>query len=152
LPAGGNHRSGLPVRSIEYSGRALFPMGWIRDKLGPTTRERGNRAEQMATNHLKRNGYRIIRRNFSCKLGEIDIVAQHEGDLVFVEVRSRSEGACANPIYTINRAKQDKIIRAATVYLDRHFTQHPPMRFDVVIVTVADPPEVEVIRDAFWAS
>jgi len=127
-------------------------MGWIRDKLGATTRERGNHAEQVAADHLKRNGYRIVRRNFSCKLGEIDIVAQHEGDLVFVEVRSRSEHASANPIYTINRAKQEKIIRAATVYLCRHFTRHPPMRFDVVIVTMTDPPAVEVIRDAFWAS
>jgi len=127
-------------------------MGWIRDKLGSTTRERGSHAEQVAADHLKRNGYRIIRRNFSCKLGEIDIVAQHEGDLVFVEVRSRAERTSANPIYTINRVKQERIIRAATVYLSRHFTRHPPMRFDVVIVTMTDPPIVEVIRDAFWAS
>lgn len=127
-------------------------MGWIRDKLGSNIRERGSHAEQVAANHLKQNGYKIVRRNFSCKLGEIDIIAQHEGDLVFVEVRSRAERSSANPIYTINRGKQEKIIRAATVYLDRHFTEPIAMRFDVMIVTLTDPPEVQLIRDAFWAS
>ena len=127
-------------------------MGWIRDKLGSTTRERGSHGEQVAANHLKLNGYKIVRRNFSCKLGEIDIIAQHEGDLVFVEVRSRADRTAADPIHTINRGKQQRIIRAATVYLERHFTAPIPMRFDVVIVTLTDPPEVQVIRDAFWAT
>ncbi len=127
-------------------------MGWIRDALQMTTVKKGHRGEEIAATHLKRNGYRIIRRNFSCKVGEIDIIAQHDGYLVFVEVRSRTDGSSLNPIHTIDRHKQERIIRAAQVYLDRHFTGTPQVRFDVVIVTVTNPPSVEVIPDAFWAS
>ncbi|MEW6139349.1 MAG: YraN family protein [Thermodesulfobacteriota bacterium] len=127
-------------------------MGWIRDALQMTTVKKGQRGEEIAANYLKRNGYRIIRRNFSCKVGEIDIIAQHEGYLVFVEVRSRTDGSSLNPIYTIDRHKQERIVRAAQVYLDRHFTGTPQVRFDVAIVTVTNPPSVEVIPDAFWAT
>jgi len=117
-----------------------------------STRERGKIAEDVAADYLIANGYRIVARNFSCKLGEIDIVALHNHDLVFVEVRSRGSASTLDPIFSINRKKQTKIVRAAEVYVDKHFKKEPPSRFDVVLVTMDDPPLVEHICDAFYAS
>ena len=90
-------------------------------KKGASTRERGSKAEQLAVDYLVDRGYEIIERNFVCKVGEIDIIARHGGDVVFVEVRSRHSPEALNPVYTVNRGKQNKIIRAAHVFLDRRF-------------------------------
>ena len=118
----------------------------------PTTRQRGDRAEQIAVEHLSGLGYRIVERNFVCKLGEVDIIAAHRGDLVFVEVRSRHSSQALNPVYSVNRSKQTRIIRAAQVYISgQRFKKGPPTRFDVVLVTLDEPPLVEVLRDAFGA-
>jgi len=122
-----------------------FPFG----KKGASTRERGSKAEQLAVDYLVDRGYEIIERNFVCKVGEIDIIARHGGDVVFVEVRSRHSPEALNPVYTVNRGKQNKIIRAAHVFLDRRFPRMPPSRFDVVIVTLGNPPQVELIPNAF---
>lgn len=118
---------------------------------GSTTRERGNRAEDIASEHLSRLGYRIIERNFVCKLGEIDIVASHNNEIVFVEVRSRHSAKALDPVFSVNRRKQQKIIQTAHVYLASRFRKTPAARFDVVLVTLGRPPQVEVIRDAFCA-
>jgi len=117
---------------------------------GPNTRERGNRAEGVAADHLAKQGYSIVERNFVCKLGEIDIIARDRDVLVFIEVRSRQSRRTLDPVYSVDRRKQSKIIKAAQVYLASRVRNVPPCRFDVAIVTLMDhPPEVEVIRDAF---
>jgi putative endonuclease len=115
------------------------------------TRARGDRAEQIAVDHLKANNYRIVERNFQCKVGEIDIIASHQGELAFVEVRSRHSPTARNPVYTVDRVKQKKIIRAAQVYLSKHDKHDTLARFDVVIVTLGTEPQVEVIPNAFPA-
>jgi putative endonuclease len=114
-------------------------------------REQGARAEKLAADYLAKRGYRIITGNFSCKLGEIDIIARHDGDLVFVEVRSRHSPSALNPAYSVDRHKQSKIIKSAKVYLERHFDEIPASRFDVVLVTFGEHPDVEVIPNAFPA-
>jgi putative endonuclease len=113
------------------------------------TRNRGQLAEQVAVDQLVAHGYRIVERNFLCKLGEIDIIARHNGDLVFVEVRSGKRTPTFDPIFSVDRKKQEKIIRTAQIYLDKHFRTEPTSRFDVVLVTLGDPPSVEIIPDAF---
>jgi putative endonuclease len=112
-------------------------------------REKGNEAEQVACNHLAKNGYRIITRNFNCRVGEIDIIAQNGEDLVFVEVRSWNSSATVNPLDTISRRKQERVIRAAEVYLTKHVRVPVPARFDVAIVKLGTPPQVELIQNAF---
>ncbi len=126
-------------------------MKTLPGKENTTTRDRGKLAEQMAVDYLVKQGYEIVDRNFACKVGEIDIIARHSGDLVFVEVRSRHSPEALNPAYSINRTKQMRIIRAAQLYLARHFSHTPPSRFDVVLVTLGNPPQVELIPDAFMA-
>ena len=112
-------------------------------------RDKGNEAEQIACNHLAKNGYRIITRNFNCRVGEIDIIAQNGEDLVFVEVRSWHSSAIVNPLDTISRRKQKRVIRAAEVYLTKHVRLPVPARFDVAIVKFGTPPHVELIQNAF---
>lgn len=111
--------------------------------------EKGRRGEDIAVEYLIAAGYRIIERNFRCKLGEIDIIADQGGELVFVEVRSRQSDATFDPAYSVNRRKQQKIVKAAQVYLSRRYSRMPAARFDVVLVDVGREPAVEIIRDAF---
>lgn len=122
-----------------------------KNDVGPNTRTRGRRAEQVAVDYLSGRGYRVVERNFTCKLGEIDIVAREGGDLVFVEVRSRHSASARDPVYTVDWRKQAKLVRAASFYL---MTKHPEpvqARFDVVLVTLENPPTVEIIANAFDA-
>jgi putative endonuclease len=121
----------------------------FKRKTEPSTRQRGRNAEQLAADYLSGRGYEVIERNFECRLGEIDIIAREGKDLVFIEVRSRHSVDALNPVFSVNVRKQKKIAQVAQVYLDRHYRQDPACRFDVVLVTVGPPPEIELIRDAF---
>jgi putative endonuclease len=116
-----------------------------------TTRDKGRDAEQAAVDYLISRGYRIVDRNFTCKIGEIDVIAEHDGEVVFVEVRSSRAGSFIDPAYSVNRTKQRKIIRTAQVYLARHFREMPPCRFDVVLIRRGQDPEIELIPRAFEA-
>jgi putative endonuclease len=114
-----------------------------------STRNKGRHSEQVAAEYLESKGYRLLERNFTCRTGEIDIIAQHDGEVVFVEVRSASSRNTVDPVYSVNYRKQIKIARTAEWYLCRHFPEMPPVRFDVVLVRKGQTPEVEIIRDAF---
>ncbi len=120
-------------------------------KTGPSTRAKGTLAEQIAADHLESRGYRIIERNFLCRVGEIDIIAMDREELVFVEVRARYSRNTVDPVYSVNRTKQRKIIKAALVYLSGHSETPPPMRFDVAVVDMRGARSVEVIPHAFDA-
>ena len=113
------------------------------------TRAKGRQGEDIAVTFLESRGYRILERNFTCRIGEIDIIAHQNGDLVFVEVRSKSSQRTVNPAYSVNRTKQQKIIRVAEYYLATRCPRVPPTRFDVVLVNMHPTPQVELIPDAF---
>ncbi len=121
-------------------------------KIGRNTRKKGEEAEQIAAKYLADQGYEILERNFRCKVGEIDVIARHRGELAFVEVRSRHSAGALDPIHSIDRKKQRKIIRTAEVYLSRHFQTPPFCRFDVLIVTLGNPPSMELVPNAFDGS
>jgi putative endonuclease len=113
------------------------------------TRARGLAAEDIAVRHLHTHGYRVVARNFTCKFGEIDVIARHGDDLVFVEIRSRHNQEAVDPIYSVDLRKRKKIVRTAQFYLSTRVRQMPICRFDVVIVTLGDSPEVRVFPNAF---
>jgi putative endonuclease len=120
--------------------------------VGPiNTRSKGRHAEDVACDYLVRNGYAIVERNFACRVGEIDIIARHQGELVFIEVKSSNEGSPINPAYQVGHRKQAKLMKVAEVYLARKFREPPLARFDVVLVRLGTLPEIECIRDAFRA-
>lgn len=112
----------------------------------------GSGAEQVAEQYLRRRGIAPLIRNFRCRLGEIDLIALDDQDLVFVEVRYRGPGSLARAGFTVDVHKQRKLIRTAAL-----FTASRPqyalsvMRFDVVAIDVDidGVQTVEWIRDAF---
>jgi len=109
----------------------------------------GRHAERMARARLKREGYRILEENYSCPLGELDLVALDKGVLAFIEVRSRM--GSGSPLASVNRAKQRQIIKAAHFYLAQRKWEGD-CRFDVVAVQISPEGKcerMEVIKDAF---
>jgi putative endonuclease len=116
------------------------------------TRTVGNEAEQFACRYLQDRGLAPVERNFRCRHGEIDLIMLDRDCLVFIEVRYRSSGALASAAATVDRRKQDKLVRAAEMFLATRprFSAHAA-RFDVVGVDGRDRGgrTVEWIRDAF---
>ncbi len=109
-------------------------------------------AEDAAADFLRRQGYQIVQRNFTTRLGEIDIVAVDDGMVVFVEVKSRASDDYGPPEVAVDRRKQAKLRRIAQLYLDRHRLTDTPCRFDVVALTRAADGvgwRIELFRDAF---
>ena len=96
-------------------------------------REIGNLGEDIASAFLQKKGYAVIRRNFSCRVGEIDIIAQNGEYLCFVEVKLRKNADHGEAREFVTRSKQKKIILAAKYYLSKNRTELQP-RFDVVEV------------------
>lgn len=109
---------------------------------------RGAPGEDAAAVFLQSIGYRLLERNYRCRHGEIDIVAEQDKTLCFVEVKSRSSLAFGPPSESVGRSKQRHIIRTAQHYLQTHYGSRPPAcRFDVVTLLPDTPPEL--IPDAF---
>ncbi len=115
-------------------------------------RQTGDAAEGVARTHLEQAGYRLLGSNFRCPGGEIDVIAEHGGQLVFVEVRSHSSDAFGLPRESVGAGKQRRLARAALTYLKRLRRSDVSWRFDVVEVYLdADgrAQRVEVLADAF---
>ncbi|MCD8348293.1 MAG: YraN family protein [Lachnospiraceae bacterium] len=108
----------------------------------------GSAYETRATAHLESLGYRIIARNYRCCMGEIDLIARHQGYLAFVEVKYRSDENSGSAAEAVDFRKQQRIIRVARWYLmEHHISEEQPVRFDVVAF---EGKQVHVIQDAFW--
>jgi putative endonuclease len=91
----------------------------------------GQRGENLAARYLRDNGFKIIARNFHCELGEVDIIARHNGVLVFVEVKTR---AYDDPTPEDQQKKRHRLTKAAKLYLARYGSPQPAARFDVVAI------------------
>lgn len=116
----------------------------------PTSRK-GQRAEEVAARFLEHEGYRILERNYRCRSGEVDIVAEERGVLCFVEVRSTRSRDFGDPLETIDPAKQARLVRAARHYLTLRRAHEREVRFDVVGVVYEPAPEIRLVRGAFEA-
>lgn len=111
-----------------------------------STHSAGRRGEDRAVAFLRASGYRILERNFRCKLGELDIIARDGDALVFVEVRTRSHGRQGSALEAVSAAKQRQVVRVASYYLASRRMESAPCRFDVVGITGE---RIELVRDAF---
>lgn len=113
----------------------------------------GKWGEKYACKYLRRKGLEVLKRNFSCKTGEIDLImTEADGSIVFVEVRTRESKNFAPPEDTVNKNKQKKIIRAARYFLNKYDIKDRPLRFDVVAITAGNnkrKPEVRHYKNAF---
>jgi len=96
----------------------------------------GAAGEALAAGWLARAGMRILARNYRCRGGEVDIVADDRGELVFVEVRTRRAGGLVGPEESVTRRKQQRLLRAAEHYLQAAAAAERPWRVDLVAVEV----------------
>src|SRR6184192_4730167 len=113
---------------------------------------RGARGEKLACRFLRRNGYKILYRNFKGRIGgEIDVVCRDNDTLVFVEVKTRAAEDFGRPFFAVDRAKQKRISRGALAWLRMLDNPDILFRFDVVEVIIAGDtkPRVELIKNAF---
>jgi putative endonuclease len=127
--------------------RKLFPR---RAAVYRGLRGVGQRWEALAERKLKAAGYTILDRNFRARLGEIDLVAEENGVLCFVEVKGRKGPRFGAPAEAVTFEKRRRIARAARVYVLRRRLGERPCRFDVVsIVESPTGVVVEIFRGAF---
>ena len=107
---------------------------------------KGDFGEEKATKYLKKQKYRIIKRNFKNKLGEIDIIAKQKDVVVFVEVKTRTDESFGFAAEAVDAKKQQKIRNVALLYTQKHNISN--FRFDVVEVYLKDE-RINHIIDAF---
>lgn len=91
----------------------------------------GRWGEQSAAEYLKKKKYRIVGLNYSCRFGEIDVIAENREYIVFAEVKLRKDAEFAQAREFVTRSKQEKIIKAASIWLSQNETDKQP-RFDVI--------------------
>lgn len=106
----------------------------------------GARAEDLCAELLRAAGLKLVERNWRCRLGEIDLIAEEEGTLVFAEVRMRGPGHFGGAGESITAAKRSRLIAAARLYLARR--PEVSCRFDVFLID-GPPRHVQWIRNAF---
>jgi putative endonuclease len=110
----------------------------------------GKQAEHWAADFLQQQGLKLVTQNFHSRFGEIDLIMQDAGVLVFIEVRQRCNTDFGGAIASIDRHKQQRLIRAAQYYLAK-LGHTPPCRFDVVLMDDAGGRNAQWIRNAFEA-
>jgi len=113
----------------------------------------GRKGEEVAVDFLKKQGYRIIKRNYRCRAGEIDIVVKEGSSLVFVEVKSRRSTHFGLPEEAVSYEKRRHLTRVALGYLTHHRIKETKCRFDVVSVLMNENgvKEIRLIKNAFEA-
>lgn len=94
----------------------------------------GSAGERLAARWLEARGYRVVARNWRCPYGELDIIAEEQGELVFVEVKTRRGVAYGAPEEAITASKRAHLIAAAQSYLAEHQSEARPYRIDVMAV------------------
>ena len=113
----------------------------------------GEKGERIAARHLRRQGCRILARNYKTPLGEVDLVAQEKrsGRIVFAEVKTRTDESVARGEHAVGRAKRRHIVRAAQAFLKAKGIADAAVRFDVIAVTFDSTgrPEVRHTPAAF---
>ena len=115
----------------------------------------GTRGENLACRFLRKNGYKILYRNFRGRTGgEIDVVCRDRDTLVFVEVKTRTREDFGRPFDAVDRDKRKRISRGGLAWLRLLDNPDILFRFDVVEVIIAEgePPRLELLQNAFALS
>lgn len=109
-------------------------------------RKIGQEQEERMVLELKKQGYQILARNFRCRIGEIDVIAIHQGHLVFVEVKYRKTKSAGYAAEAVTWKKQQTICRVADYYIQKYYSIVPPCRFDVAAI---DGNDIKIYQNAF---
>ncbi|MEJ1229609.1 MAG: YraN family protein [Galbitalea sp.] len=106
--------------------------------------ELGRRGEGIAAEHLTASGYRILERNWRCARGEIDIVALKDGEVVFVEVKTRRSVAFGHPFEAITTQKLARLRRLAGAWCQAHPEVRASVRIDAIAIIAPSRGLVEI--------
>ena len=98
----------------------------------------GASGEELACDHLGRHGYRILARNFRCRSGEVDVIAEKDGTTVFVEVKERRGRGHGAGYEAVTYGKRRRVIRAARLFAASRGLWERPLRFDVISIDWRD--------------
>lgn len=110
----------------------------------------GQHGETLACQELEGLGYTIVERRFRTRFGEIDVVADDHGTLVFVEVKTKTDSTFSDPVESVTKDKQRRLVSMAEQYVAFLQNDQMPCRFDVVTVDISvTPSRIVVYRDAF---
>ncbi len=117
----------------------------------PKSKAFGTSCEELAAAYLKASGYKIVETNFRTKSGEIDIVAEKDDFLIFVEVKGRRTTKYGLPQEAVTPWKQASIRKVAQIFIQKRRLEHKNIRFDVVAITFDknNIPQIEHIPFAF---
>lgn len=99
-------------------------------------KELGKIGEQIAVEYLEKQNYKILKRNFYCKQGEIDIIAKDKQEIVFIEVKTRTNINFGKPAEAVNEVKQKHMYKSAKYFLYKTKSSDNFIRFDVIEVLV----------------
>jgi len=116
----------------------------------PAGPHRGDAGEDLACAHLRARGMKVLARNYRCRSGEIDVVADDRGTIVFVEVKERRGDSHGSAVEAVTAEKRRRIVRAARAYAASHGLSESPIRFDVLAIDwSAEGPRVRHDAGAF---
>jgi putative endonuclease len=116
----------------------------------PNRRIQGKAGEDLAARFLESHGFTIMERNYRFERGEIDLIAEEDGELVFIEVKARNSTLFGAPEDAVTEEKQEQVRAVADGYLFEHDIDNRPCRFDVVAIEFKNgKPEIRHIRDSF---
>jgi putative endonuclease len=122
----------------------------MRDERGsPRPAQRrglGVAGERLAAGWLEARGYRILARNWRCSYGEVDLIAEQAGELVFVEVKLRRGLAMGAPEEAVTRTKRQRLIATAQSYLAEQGAEQRPYRIDVLAIELEPSGALRAVR------
>lgn len=114
--------------------------------------ELGRLGEALARDYLIDMGYTILAMNYRTPFGELDLIAQEQDTIVFVEVRTRSTSSFGTPLESITSVKRERLVRLALQFCAHHCLYSKNLRFDVIgIIWQQNEPVIEHVPNAFFA-
>lgn len=111
----------------------------------------GRNGEELARNYITEEGFNIVECNFRCNIGEIDIIARDKNELVFIEVKTRSNNMYGVPADAVTFIKKKHIFKAAEYYIMIHKMEKEYIRFDVIEIYIFEDEKYKInhIKAAF---
>ena len=124
----------------------------LEQTVGYVRKTIGKRGEKLARIFVKKQGMKILEKNYRAIRGEIDIIAEDNGQLVFIEVKTNTAANEISPELRVNHAKQRQIGKIAQMYMQVTGKSGMDSRFDVIGITLHpdERHEINHIRNAFW--
>jgi putative endonuclease len=122
----------------------------LEPRVDSLNKQKGSDGELIAYHYLRRQGYRIVSRNYRKRFGEVDLIGWDGETLAFIEVKSRTSQSRGRPEEAVHPGKQRQICRVARAYRSRHRLHDINYRFDIVTVEgLAGQQRVDLLKDAF---